>query len=451
MKYLSTRGRAPRLTFDDVLIGGLAPDGGLYVPERWPVLAEDLVHRAADLPYHELAVEVTWPFVEGSIERAAYERLVEDAYSRFDHPDVTPAVELANGLWVLELFHGPTHAFKDLALQLVGPLLEHELAQRGTTATILVATSGDTGAAAIEAVRDREGIEIYVLHPEGRVSAFQRRQMTTVDSPNVHNLAVEGTFDDCQRIVKALFADAQLKERRRLTALNSINWARVMAQTVYYVAAWARLGGGPIAFTVPTGNFGNVYAGWVARRMGVPIRQLVIASNANDMVTRWVRTGVLEPGEVVPTYSPAMDIQVPSNLERLLFELVDRDGAAVADLLAELDRGGRAEVGLDRQAGVAEVFDAASFDDDATLAEMTRVNEQHGQLVDPHTAVGVAAARECRRDPTIPMVVLSTAHPVKFAEAVKAATGTEAAPTETDLPERLVHVRDEHEVREIIS
>src|SRR5690606_7626514 len=313
VRYVSTRGRAPVLDFTDVLLTGLAADGGLYVPEAWPALPEGWDEPR---PYAELATEVLWPYVEGSaLDRPDLARLVEEAYATFDHPDVCPLVEIEPGLCVVELFHGPTLAFKDVALQLVGRLFDHELARRGERATIVVATSGDTGSAAIAACVGRPNLDVVVLHPAGRVSDVQRRQMTTVDAPNVHNVAVEGTFDDCQALLKALFADEDLRRRVGLSAMNSINWARVAAQVVYYVLAAAAAG--PCEVAVPTGNFGNILAGWIARRSGAPIERLIIGSNRNDILTRWVRTGDLVSEDVVPTLSPAMDIQVSSNHERL--------------------------------------------------------------------------------------------------------------------------------------
>jgi threonine synthase len=327
VKYVSTRGEAPVLGFGDTLLTGLAADGGLYVPETWPRLPAGWDEAR---PYHEVATEVMWPYVEGSIEHDDLARMAEEAYGTFEHPDVCPVVELGD-LHLLELYWGPTLAFKDVALQIVGRLFDHELTRRGERATIVVATSGDTGSAAIEACVGRDTLDIVVLHPAGRVSDVQRRMMTTVDAPNVHNVAIEGTFDDCQDLVKGMFADVAFRQRVRLSAMNSINWARVMAQVVYYVTTTARLGRS--SFTVPSGNFGNIFAGWVAERMGLPIDQLVIASNSNDILTRWVRDGSMVAEDVVPTLSPAMDIQVSSNHERLLFELSGRDGPRTAELL----------------------------------------------------------------------------------------------------------------------
>ncbi|MFN0089271.1 MAG: threonine synthase [Acidimicrobiales bacterium] len=425
MGYVSTRGAAPELGFADVLLAGLARDGGLYVPEAWPALPAG-AGRAQ--PYAAAAAEVMAPFVAGALDRAVFDAMVADAYRGFDHPEVAPLTPLGGGLHLLELFHGPTLAFKDVALQLVGRLFDHELARRGERVTVVGATSGDTGSAAIEALRDREALDVFILHPAGRVSEVQRRQMTTVASPNVFNLAVAGTFDDCQDLVKACFADEAFRDKLNLSAVNSINWARVMAQIVYYVTAAARFDGAPVAFAVPTGNFGNVYAGHAARCMGLPVARLVVASNRNDILTRWFETGSLRRGEVSPTLSPSMDIQVSSNLERLLFELAGRDGAAVAALMDRFRSTGEASAPPPADG----VWAAARVDEAETLAEIRRTYEETGVVLDPHSAVGVAAARRRRGDPDTAMVCLATAHPAKFPDAVERAIGRRPA-----LPERL--------------
>jgi threonine synthase len=459
MKYVSTRGRAPILDFADVLLTGLANDGGLYVPETWPALDPTAV---AGRPYAAAAVDIMWPYVEGSIDRAAFSSIVDESYATFDHPDVCPVVELEDGLWLLELFHGPTLAFKDVALQLVGRLFDHELSRRDERATIVVATSGDTGSAAIEACVGRERLDIVVMHPAGRVSEVQRRQMTTVDAPNVHNIAIEGTFDDCQDLLKAMFADEPFRDGVRLSAMNSINFSRVLAQIVYYATSASKVGGGePVSFSVPSGNFGNVLAGWAARRMGVPIAELIVASNRNDILTRWLQTGVLEMHDVMPTISPSMDIQVSSNLERLLFELYDRDGAAVAELMDVFRTDRRAEVDRSRLATLSETVAGARLDDEQTKAVIADVLERTGRLIDPHTAVGVGAARAVRRDPSVPMICVATAHPAKFPDAVEAATGRrpELPPRLADLlerPERFTTLPDdlatvEAHIRELVS
>ncbi len=437
MKYVSTRGEAPVLEFGDVLLAGLASDGGLYVPEVWPAATE----TDAAGPYVNAAVTLMAPYVAPSITEAELRSMVTDAYGTFTHPDICPVRELDDGLWLLELFWGPTIAFKDVALQLVGRLFDHELTRRDQRATIVVATSGDTGSAAIEACRGRANLDIVVLHPAGRVSDVQRRQMTTVDEPNVHNVAVEGTFDDCQDVVKSMFADAGFRDVVGLSAMNSINWARVMAQTVYYATAARTVGaGGPVAFSVPTGNFGNVFAGWVARRTGTPISQLVVGSNSNDILPRWLASGRMEQKGVHPTISPSMDIQVSSNVERLLFELYDRNASLLVDRMTEFKAEGAVNTGDTRLATVTEVFDGAAFDDDATRAQIRTTYETTGVILDPHTAVGVAAARAARRDPNVPMIALATAHPAKFPDAVEAAIGLRP-----ELPEHLADLFDRTE------
>jgi threonine synthase len=442
MKYVSTRGTAPVLGFDDVLLTGLARDGGLYVPEAWPTLTAEQVRGFAEARYQDVAVEVMWPYVEGSFDRETFAGLVEQAYATFRHPDVCPLVHLGGNTHLLELFHGPTLAFKDVALQLVGHLFEHELAKRGERVTIVGATSGDTGSAAIEACRDRDRLDIVILFPNGRVSDVQRRQMTTVASTNVHNVALDGTFDDCQDLVKAMFNDIPFRDAHHLSAVNSINWARILAQVVYYVKAAAQLGAPdrPVAFTVPTGNFGNVFAGWVARRMGVPIRTLVVGSNRNDILPRFFESGVMETHGVVPTTSPSMDIQVSSNFERLLFELCGRNGATVTHLMARFRDEGVMDVGPDRLAMARELFDSASVDDDAVARVIDTTYRRTGLLVDPHTAVGLGAAALRHHDPTVPMVCLATAHPAKFPDAVEAATGVRPP-----LPEHLADLFDRPE------
>lgn len=437
MKYVSTRGQAPVLEFGDVLLAGLATDGGLYVPDEWPI-QEPL---GFDASYLDTAVSVMAPYVAPTLSVDELRAMVVEAYATFDHPEVCPVRPLDDGLWLLELFWGPTIAFKDVALQLVGRLFDHELTKRGERATIVVATSGDTGSAAIEACRGRSSLDIVVLHPAGRVSDVQRKQMTTVDEPNVHNVAVDGTFDDCQDLVKAMFADVAFRDAVSLSAMNSINWARVMAQVVYYVTAARTVGAGdPVSYSVPTGNFGNVFAGWVARRTGTPISQLVVGSNSNDILTRWLGSGVMEKTGVHPTISPSMDIQVSSNAERLLFELYDRNPLLLADRMAEFRDTGRVETGSTRLASVTEVFDGAAFDDDATRAEIRRTYDATGVVLDPHSAVGVAAARAARRSAEVPMICLATAHPAKFPDAVEQAIGIRP-----ELPEHLADLFDRPE------
>ena len=428
MKYVSTRGAAAELGFGDVLLEGLATDGGLYVPAEWPSLDGIDVDR----PYAEVAADVMWPFVAGSIDRADFDRIVAAAYATFEtpegsSPDVVPVESLGDDLWLAELYWGPTLAFKDVALQLVGRLFDHELARRDERVMIVGATSGDTGSAAIDAVRGSDRVDIVVLHPAGRTSEVQRRQMTTVADRNVHNVAVEGTFDDCQDLVKAMFADEGFRRELNLSAVNSINWARVMAQIVYYVTAAAEVRRrtgvtGPVSFCVPTGNFGNIFAGYGAMRMGLEVDQLVIASNRNDILTRFFTTGDMSIGDVVPSLSPSMDIQVSSNLERLLFEMLGRDGAAVSELMMEFRAEGTVSVPLDRLGWLREHYDAGRFSDEQCLELMGELWRDRRMLIDPHTAVGVGVARQLHRGGT-PMICLGTAHPAKFPDAVERATG----------------------------
>ena len=430
MQYISTRQGsqtdARSLSFEEIMLAGLARDGGLYLPAEWPRLSRAEVAALRDLSYSDLAFRIMWPFVDGAFDGATFRRLIGEAYAAFETPEVAPLKSLGDsGLHLLELFHGPTLAFKDVALQLLGRLLDHTLSAKGRHATIVGATSGDTGSAAIEAVRDRKTIDIFMLHPQGRVSEVQRRQMTTVMAPNVHNIAVAGTFDDCQDLAKACFGDLDFRDRHSLTAVNSINFARVMAQIVYYFWAALKLGAPqrPVAFTVPTGNFGNVYAGYAAQRMGLPIHHFVVATNSNDILTRFFQCGSMRVAEVVPTLSPSMDIQISSNFERLLFDLYDRNGKALAEAMAEFRRTGSLTLGDNALAGVRALFDAGRLDEDGTLGAIADCRHRFGETIDPHTAVGYAVAQRHRRDANVPMVVLATAHPAKFPDAVARATG----------------------------
>lgn len=417
MKYVSTRGRAPELGFTDVLLAGLADDGGLYVPERWPTLPD----LSGAVGYVDVATAVMAPFVGDDLASSELHAMCTDAYAGFRHVAVTPLVQIDDHQWLLELFHGPTLAFKDVALQLVGRLFDHALGVRGERVTIVGATSGDTGSAAIDGVRHCDNVDIVILYPAGRTSEVQRRQMTTVDSPNVHAIAIDGTFDDCQDLVKAMFNDSSFRAELALSAVNSINWARVMAQIVYYVTASRSLEGAP-RFCVPTGNFGNVLAGWVAQRMGAPVADFVLASNTNDILTRFVNDDDMSTREVVPTLSPSMDIQVSSNFERLLFEMNGRDGGLTGEQLGRFRATGRLIVEADQRASFIEGnFVASRVDDDDTLAEIARVHAATGMLIDPHTATGTAAARV--NDDGRPIVALATAHPAKFPDAVERATG----------------------------
>ena len=429
MRYVSTRGEAALLDFVEVMLAGLARDGGLYVPETWPAVMNDAIAGLAGKPYAEVALEVIRPFAGGSVADADLARMAREAYGTFRHPAVTPLVQLAPNLFVLELFHGPTLAFKDLAMQLVARLMDHALKARGERATIVVATSGDTGGAAVEAFRGRSQIDVVALFPHGRVSDVQRMMMTTANDPNVHALAIEGTFDDCQALVKGMFNDHAFRDRTSLSGVNSINWARIVAQVVYYFVAAVALGAPrrKVAFTVPTGNFGDIYAGYVARRMGLPVDRLVVATNVNDILARTFATGEYALRDVVATSSPSMDIQVSSNFERLLFEAYCRDAGKVRGLMGSLAQSRRFAVDGHALAGLRDLFAAGRADEDECAATMRAWMREAGYCADPHTAVALAVAEKETRDPSVPMVVLSTAHPAKFPDAVKAACGADAA------------------------
>jgi threonine synthase len=439
VRYVSSRGGVPPCDFEQALLDGLAADGGLYLPESWPRLDRDRLEALRGASYQQVAATVLAPFVEGVLSETELRGMIDKAYAGFDHVVVAPLRQLDTNDWLLELFHGPTLAFKDIALQLLGQFFEHFLAKHGRSVTIVGATSGDTGAAAIEACAGRGRMTIVILHPHGRISEVQRRQMTTVDAANVHNVAIEGTFDDCQALLKALFDDQALRTRLRLAAVNSINWARVVAQAVYYVTCGLALGAPwrRISFAVPTGNFGDVYAGYVAAQIGLPVDQLIVATNRNDILARFFATGRYSAGEVHPTISPSMDIQVASNFERLLFELCGRDGAKVRRLMAGFVRRGELSVSPDALGCARELFDAGTAGEDETGATMAEVLRATGALVDPHSAVGIRVGRQCRRDPTVPLVCLATAHPAKFPEAVQRATGV--------LPALPVRLADLHE------
>jgi threonine synthase len=419
VRYVSTRGSAPQLGFNEVLLAGLATDGGLYVPDRWPSLPP-LVPGST---YAQRAAQILTEFIGDDIAPDVLIDLCRQAYATFAHPAVVPLVQIDDGHFVHELFHGPTLAFKDVALQLVGRLFDHVLAQQGRRVTIVGATSGDTGSAAIDGVKDCANVDIVILYPNGRTSDVQRRQMTTVDSPNVHVVAIDGTFDDCQDLVKAMFNDAPFRERMQLSAVNSINWARVMAQVVYYVVATDVLRG-PIDVCVPSGNFGNVFSGWIAKQMGAPIDRLVVASNANDILARFINDNDMSTAPVVPSLSPSMDIQVSSNFERLLFEMNGRDGGLTAEQLQRFRTVGRLSIEPDqREQFVDGVFSAGRIDDTQTLAVMQRIHHDTGMLLDPHSAVGVGVVQQMRQQLGPMVVTLATAHPAKFPDAVQRATG----------------------------
>jgi len=421
---VSTRGAAPELGFSDVLLTGLAPDGGLYMPTSWPRLDRGEIAGFAGKPYAEVAAELALLFCGGEIEPAALRKMCEEAYAGFRHPAVTPLIQRDSGSWLLELFHGPTFAFKDLAMQLLARLMDHVLTKRGSRATIVVATSGDTGGSAIEAFRDADNIDLFVLFPIGRVSPVQQRQMTTVHSANVHPIAIEGSFDDCQAMVKALFANERLRSLIALTAVNSINWARIVAQTAYYFAASVALGGPdrPVSFCVPTGNFGDVFAGHVAAEIGLPVEKLVVATNSNDILARALATGRYEVREVVPTSSPSMDIQVASNFERLLWLASGGDGKAVTRMMGDLGKTGAFDIPPAALAAIGGRYAAGRADEQETAAVIAESFRGTGYIPDPHTAVALAVADRQERS-AAPMITLATAHPAKFPDAVEAAIG----------------------------
>ena len=442
MRYISTRGEAPPLDFIEVMLAGLAADGGLYVPEAWPVLSPELMAGLTGRPYAEAAVEIVKPFAAGTFSEGELLRMAQEAYGTFRHPAVVPIVQLSPSGFLLELFHGPTLAFKDLAMQLLARMMDDVLRRRGERATIVGATSGDTGGAAIEAFRGRSQVDVVILYPHGRISEVQRRMMTTPQDDNVHAIAIEGTFDDCQALVKAMFGHRAFRERARMSGVNSINWARIVAQVIYYFVAAAALGAPHrrLAFTVPTGNFGDVFAGYVASRMGLPIDRLVIATNVNDILVRTLATGAYELREVVATSSPSMDIQVSSNFERLLFDACGRDAHVVRAAMHALAQSRRFSIPGPALAEIRSRMTAGRADEAETAAMIRTVRRETGLTIDPHTAVAVAVAEKEHPDPSIPMVTLSTAHPAKFPDAVEAACGVRP-----ELPEWLADLSQRKE------
>lgn len=425
INYISTRGQAPNLSFEEVVMAGLASDGGLYVPDSTPKFTLQELEEMKDLSYNELALRVIKPYIGNCIPDRDLKKIIKESYATFDHKAVAPLKEIGENEYLLELFHGRTLAFKDFALQFLGRVLEYFLTKKHRAITIIGATSGDTGSAAIDGCRGRKHMRIFILHPHNRVSEVQRRQMTTVADKNVFNIALEGTFDDCQDIVKALFADAQFREKENLTAVNSINWARILAQIVYYFYA-AFAAGAPkkkVAFCVPTGNFGDIFAGYMAQKMGLPIEQLIIATNSNDILARCLETGTYSMAEVSPTISPSMDIQVSSNFERLLFDLYGRDGEAITKLLQELRKNKKMTLSQAALTRLRSRFAAGKADDTKTKKTIASVYKKAGELLDPHTAVGVAVGRAIHKDKSVSLIILATAHPAKFPDAVEAASG----------------------------
>ena len=449
MHYVSTRGEASSPGFTDALLAGLARDGGLYTPAAYPALDADAMRGFAGASYASVAQSVIAPFAGADMTAAELASMIGAAYKTFRHPAVTPLVQIADNLFVLELFHGPTLAFKDVAMQLLGRLMDAALKARGRRATIVGATSGDTGAAAIEAFRGLENADVFILYPHGRVSDVQRRQMTTVDAPNIHAIAVEGTFDDCQNILKALFNHHAFRDEFGLSGVNSINWARIVAQIVYFFTSAVALGAPhrKVSFAVPTGNFGDVLAGYVAKRMGLPIERLHIATNANDILARCLASATYEMQGVLPTQSPSMDIQISSNFERVLFDAHDRDPAAIRALMAGLAQSGRFTLSPQVMARLRADFDASAVSEAQTQAQMTRTFAETRYVLDPHTAVAVHAARAAlARDPRTPVIALGTAHPAKFPDAVKQATGMHPA-----LPAHLADLMQRREKFDVLA
>lgn len=448
MKYISTRGNAPALSFEEVLLTGLASDGGLYVPEFLPRFTVEQMQAMRSLSYQELAIEVMYPFISESISREHFASIVNETYADFAHAGIAPLKQVGANEWVLELFHGPTLAFKDYALQLLGRLVDHFLTKRQQRVAILGATSGDTGSAAIEGCRHSRYVDVFILHPHGRVSEVQRRQMTTICTDNVHNLAVEGNFDDCQKMVKASFNDQSFLNGTPLVAVNSINWCRIMAQIVYYFYSGLALGAPErsVAYSVPTGNFGDILAGYLARNMGLPVSQLVIATNQNDILHRFMSQNLYHLLPLQHTLSPSMDIVVSSNFERLLFDLYGRDGHRVADLMEKMNR---EDVSIDdhRWQHARQLFDSCSVNDAMTLDMISQLYSETGEIMDPHTAIGVHAARNCWRDRRVPMVTLATAHAAKFPEAIEKA-GIERRP---ELPRHLEDLYERPERYEVVA
>ncbi len=452
MRYISTRGAAQPLEFEDVLLAGLAADGGLYVPMVWPQLDEEQLRNLRGLSYQEVAQRVITPFVEGSIPDADLKAIIEKSYSSFNHHCVTPLTQIDSQLWLLELFHGPTLAFKDVALQMMGHLFDYVLAKRKQRLTIVGATSGDTGSAAIHACKGRENVDIFILHPKDRTSEVQRKQMTCVPDSNVFNIAINGTFDDCQELVKGMFNDENMKRDLNLGAINSINWARLMAQIVYYIYAGVALGAPDraVGFSVPTGNFGNIFAAYGARQMGLPVARLICGSNSNDILTRFYETGIMKLEGVKPTLSPSMDIQISSNFERLLFDICERRAGDVIRSLATFRASGAYDINPGQHRKFRMLFAGHRADDELTLKTMRRVYDETGVVVDPHTAVGLAAVYAGQYHKQFPVVSLACAHPAKFPDAVM--RGSSTRPTlppkilqQFALPERVTVMNKDYE------
>ncbi|MVA82053.1 threonine synthase [Agrobacterium vitis] len=447
MDFISTRGEAPALNFCDALLAGLARDGGLYLPREWPKMRKRDIRALRGKTYQEVAFAVLKPFVDGEIKDAALQAMIHDAYATFRHPAVAPLVQTGPNSYILELFHGTTLAFKDVAMQLLGRLMDHVLRERGQRATIVGATSGDTGGAAIDAFAGLDNIDMFILFPKGKVSPVQQRQMTTSKAQNVRALAIEGNFDDCQDLVKAMFNHVAFRDKVQLSGVNSINWARIMAQVVYYFTAALSLGGPDrkISFTVPTGNFGDIFAGYVAREMGLPIDKLVIATNDNDILARTLKTGRYEMRGVMATSSPSMDIQISSNFERLLFEASDRNAGEIRSQMASLKQSGAFEIKPDTLKTIRKLFRAGRATEKEVAKTIATTLAETGYLLDPHTACGVVVASKFEK-PQSPMVTLATAHPAKFPAAVKSASGIDPA-----LPTWLADLMDREERFDVLA
>ena len=452
MRYISTRGDAPSLSFEEVVLAGLASDGGLYVPETIPAFSQKEIASWLDLDYQSLMFNIVHPFIDGEVSDEDLRLIIDKAYQSFHHSAIAPLVQTAHNEWILELFHGPTLAFKDFALQFLGHLLDFFLAKRGQKVVVMGATSGDTGSAAIEGCRRCENIDIFILHPHQRVSDVQRRQMTTVIADNVFNIALEGNFDDCQNLVKASFRDQSfLPDGRQLVAVNSINWARIMAQIVYYFYASLALGGPvkKVSFSVPTGNFGDIFAGYLAKKMGLPIEQLIIATNENDILHRCLSANDHSKRPLRHSVSPSMDIMVSSNFERLLFDLYGRDGGQVNELITQFSKGSM-PLSSDALEQARRLFTSFRLDDAGTLAAIRDVYQQSNYLMDPHTAIGLSAARACRTSQSIPMVCLATAHPAKFPESIKRA-GNEKILADSLLPNSMQDLFEREESYQVLA
>ncbi|MCF1434684.1 threonine synthase [Agrobacterium vitis] len=447
MDFISTRGEAPALNFCDALLAGLARDGGLYLPREWPKMRKRDIRALRGKTYQEVAFAVLKPFVDGEIKDDALQAMIHDAYATFRHPAVAPLVQTGPNSYILELFHGTTLAFKDVAMQLLGRLMDHVLRERGQRATIVGATSGDTGGAAIDAFAGLDNIDMFILFPKGKVSPVQQRQMTTSKAGNVRAVAIEGNFDDCQDLVKAMFNHVAFRDKVQLSGVNSINWARIMAQVVYYFTAALSLGGPDrkISFTVPTGNFGDIFAGYVAREMGLPIDKLVIATNDNDILARTLKTGRYEMRGVMATTSPSMDIQISSNFERLLFEASGRNAGEIRSQMASLKQSGAFEIKPDALKTIRKLFRAGRATQQDVAKTIATTLAETGYLLDPHTACGVVVASKFEK-PQSPMVTLATAHPAKFPAAVKSASGIDPA-----LPTWLADLMDREERFDVLA